>query len=96
MIDIKNIDKQRMTVLGIIYEVANGSKRQAARMKEIFNWIEIDTATYTDIIDFWVDEACITRKFEATDNEEYVLTHEGILKVEEGLRARLVPKIKNL
>lgn len=96
MIDIKTIDKQRMEVLSIIYEVASGSKRQCARMNQIKGWVDIDNGVYTDIIDFWVDEDCITRKFEATDIEEYFLTHKGILKVEESLRAKLVPRIKNL
>lgn len=96
MIDIKNIDRQRMEILSIIYEVARGSKRQGARMKDILKWAEIEDGVYVDIIDFWVDEDCITRKFEATDNEEYFLTHKGILKVEDSFRARLVPKIKNL
>ena len=94
--DIKNIDKQRINVLCIIYEVAHASKRQGAKMKDILEWAQIDLSTYIDIIDFWVDEDCITRKFEATDHEEYYLTHKGILKVEDNLRAKLVPKIKNL
>ncbi|HMK45333.1 MAG TPA: hypothetical protein VK436_01775 [Methanocella sp.] len=96
MIDIKNMDRQRIELLSIIYEVAGGSKRQGAKMKNIKDWAKIDNVLYVDIIDFWVDEDCITRKFEATDIEEYYLTHKGILKVEEGLRAKLVPKIKNL
>ena len=85
-----------MEVLSIIYEVASGSKRQCARMKQIKEWVDIDSGIYTDIIDFWVDEECVARKFEATDVEEYFLTHKGILKVEENLRAKLIPRIKNL
>ena len=96
LIDIRSIDRQRMEILILIYGVANGSKRQRARMVEIKTLTQIEATQYVDIIDFWVDENCITRKFEAAENEEYSLTHSGILKVEESLRAQLTPRIKSL